>query len=84
MVEYSRTRQERQAHFLNLFQDVTSELVEGNDEDFTTLTGKDEEALAELADRYGLSQDELVFACDALLALREEVQTLTSPLAGRY
>jgi hypothetical protein len=84
MAEFSHTRQERQAHFLNLFQDVTSELVEGNDENFTTLRRGDEEALAELAERYGLLQDELVFACDALLALREEVQTLTSALAGRY
>jgi hypothetical protein len=84
MVNKSDTRQERQAHFLNLFQDVTSELVEGNDEDFETLKGGDEGALAELAERYELSRDELVFACDALLALREEVQTLTSALAGRY
>jgi hypothetical protein len=84
MAEFSHTRQERQAHFLKLFQDVTSELVEGNDKDFKTLKGGDEKALAELAQRYELSQDELVFACDALLALREETQTLTSALGGRY
>ena len=84
MVEFSHTRQERQARFLKLFQDVMSGLVGGEEEDFKTLRGKDEGALAELAGRYELSQDELVFACDALLALRMEEQTLRSILSVRY
>jgi hypothetical protein len=84
MVEFSHTREERQARFLKLFQDVMSGLVEGNDKDFKTLRGKDEGALADLAGRYGLSQDELVFACDALIALRMEEQALKSILSVRY
>ena len=44
----------------------------------------DEKALGALAAEYELTQDELVFACDALLALRMKEQALKSILGVRY
>ena len=76
-----QTREERQARFLRLFQDVMSELAEGNADTLTILKTGTEEELGALATKYELSQDELVFACDALLALRTNVENLTSSLS---
>jgi hypothetical protein len=84
MAKMTQERKVRQTHFLRLFQDVTSELVEGNDEKFKVLREGDEEALGALAAEYELAQDELVFACDALLALRMAAERLTSTMGGPY
>jgi hypothetical protein len=71
-VKMTPERKERQKRFADLARDVVEELqppTQQTDLYDTLMTGS-EEQLAEVAANYGLRQEELVFACDALIALR--------------
>lgn len=69
-------REQRQARLMSLLQDTVSEMSRGISTKFDILMKGNEDALGQLATEYELEPEELVFASDALLAVKGVVNNL--------